>query len=352
MNEKIIKKIKKMAPLAIFTRILIVMAGYLFLVAVFLYFYPFSDNALVRKTARYIHYPAVISSYGFVSADRLFNQSSAVKKFYENQDFSNLGLRVDFSTPEGKNRLKIKEKNVLNKLIENSIVESEAKKNGIELSDEIVNQEVDRKMKEYGSAEYLRNNLEKLYGWELDDFKENIVKPDMYKEKLFEKIKTSDKAYAEAGKKIENAEKKLIAGGKFEDVVEEYSEGESAKAGGELGWFSADQMLPEVSAAVFGLKKGDRTKITESSIGYHIIEVEDKKSENNSNLVKVRQIFVKTKSFSDWIAEKEKNINVCVLNRELRWNREKAQLEFRDGQMNKFEEDMIKNSSDDVSVLF
>ncbi len=350
-----IKKIKKVKLATILEAGLIFLAIYLILVGIVIYypwFSPLKKNKIVEITVQYVPYPVAVVGTHFIPFSQLSNELLAVKNFYQNQDFSKSGMRVDFSTLDGRKRIKIKEKNILEKLIDNAVIEAEAKKRGINLTPGIVNEEVDRKLKEYGTGDYLRNNLKRLYGWNLKDFKKNIVEPDMYKTLLFAKIRADDPSYAMAKKKIEKAQTELANGKKFSEVAKTYSDGQSAQKGGELGWFNASQMIPEVAVAVFSLKKGQRSKIIESSIGYHIVKVEDKKSEKNVPMVKVSQIFIRTKPFSEWLFQTEKKEKIFIPIQEFRWNSQTAQLEFRDSAMNKFEQDLLKNPSNDPSMIF
>lgn len=73
--------------------------------------------------------------------------------------------------------------------------------------------------------------------------------------------------------------KKLNKGAKFADLAKKYSTDEgSAKNGGELGWFTARQMVPAFSDAVAKLKKGTYTKApVKSQFGWHVIELENKR---------------------------------------------------------------------------
>ena len=63
----------------------------------------------------------------------------------------------------------------------------------------------------------------------------------------------------------------------FEKLAKEKSKDTGSKAtGGDLGWFNAQQMVPEFSAALAKLEKG---KITEEPVktqfGYHVIQLDD-----------------------------------------------------------------------------
>lgn len=342
---------KKIRPLTIILGLIVFLFVYLLVIGVSVYVFGV-DNNLTQKTLAYVPYPVAIWKTSVVTEGKLKSQLRSARMFYENQDFSDMGMRVDFATEDGKKRLKIKEKNILNKLIENRLIEDEAKKRGLTINAEDVSQAVSRKMQEYGSEDYLKSSLEKLYGWQLADFEENIVKPDMYKEKLFDSIKKSDPKMTAAKSKIDLALQELNEKKSFAGVVEKYSEGESAKSAGELGWFTNEEMLPEISQVVFGLKKGEQSPIIESSLGYHIVFVEDKKTENGVDKVQLKQIFVRTDNFSDWLEQYVKGFDIHILSRDVYWNKQSGQVEFKNKELKDFEDNLEKNSPGDISVLF
>lgn len=69
---------------------------------------------------------------------------------------------------------------------------------------------------------------------------------------------------------------KLNDGDDFEEVAKKESTGPSGKAGGDLGWFSAAQMVPAFSQATAKLKKGTHSQEpVKTQFGFHIIKLED-----------------------------------------------------------------------------
>ncbi|MFZ2975371.1 MAG: peptidylprolyl isomerase [Candidatus Moraniibacteriota bacterium] len=346
------KKEKRIKIQTIIKTFIILLLAYAIAIGAFLCFFPENENRVVRITAKIIPYPAAVSSSVLITTERLQEQLAGAKKFYESQDFSKVGLRVDFGTTDGQKRLLIKEKNILNKLIDDAIIEKEAKKKGIVISQELIDQEVDRKMKEYGTGDYLKNNLEKLYGWSVDDFKNNIVKPDLYQEKIFADIQKNDPSFEDARKKINTAKSDLASGMIFSDTAKKYSGGESAKDGGALGWFSANQMLPEVASSIFNLEKGKQSDVIKSSIGFHIILLEDKKNQDGQDLVKISQIFVPTKTFSQWLVDVKKDYQIFIPISKFSWNNEAKQVEFRDKSLREYEKDLLENPINDPSIIF
>jgi len=91
---------------------------------------------------------------------------------------------------------------------------------------------------------------------------------------------SADKAKAdEAKKKIGELSAKLgKSGADFAKVAKESSaHKESAEKGGELGWVSEEQMVPEIRRAVSGMAKGEVSQPIKSQAGWHLIKLLDKK---------------------------------------------------------------------------
>lgn len=77
---------------------------------------------------------------------------------------------------------------------------------------------------------------------------------------------------AAAKKKIEGVQAKLKAGGDFAALAKENSDCPSKDRGGDLGFFSKGQMVPEFETAAYALKPGELSGIVETKFGYHIIK--------------------------------------------------------------------------------
>ena len=71
---------------------------------------------------------------------------------------------------------------------------------------------------------------------------------------------------------------RINGGEAFEDVAKEKSIGPSAERGGDLGYFTRDQMVAEFAEAAFNLQPGEMTEApVKTGFGWHVILVDDRR---------------------------------------------------------------------------
>ncbi|MBA5690273.1 peptidylprolyl isomerase [Duganella sp. LX47W] len=96
------------------------------------------------------------------------------------------------------------------------------------------------------------------------------------------KVTPTMSAYDAKRKLLELKERLDNKAAKFEDLARLVSNDGSAAKGGDLGWLYPGDTVPEFEAAMNALKPGEVSQPVESSFGYHLIEVLERKSDDVS----------------------------------------------------------------------
>jgi peptidyl-prolyl cis-trans isomerase C len=83
-------------------------------------------------------------------------------------------------------------------------------------------------------------------------------------------------------------EAELKKGADFATLAKEKSKDPGAADGGDLGYFTKDQMVPEFSEAAFKLDKGQVSDPVKTQFGWHIIKLEDKRTKPTPSFDEVK----------------------------------------------------------------
>lgn len=240
----------------------------------------------------------------------------------------------------------ITQEKVLNKLIEDKLIEIKANREGITIDDakieQQLNQALDNIMSQFSSTAELNEAL-RQEGLTLEQVKENYrteIRKNFIKEKLINtyiisKIVVSDdeisdyykehkddfparpemmkigvikkdltagkEAESKALEKITKIRDELNNGASFAKLAEKYSECPSAKQGGDLGYFGKGTMVKQFEDTAFSLKLGEISEPVKTEFGYHLIKLEDRKDDQ----IRVRHILIKISPSEKEIEEKE-----------------------------------------------
>ena len=100
----------------------------------------------------------------------------------------------------------------------------------------------------------------------------------------------TDAEVEEIRQKAEDVLKQAKKGAKFEDLAKKYSEDPGTKdKGGDLGWITQGQTVPEFEKTAFGLDKGKISDLVKTQYGFHIIKVLDKETAHTKPLEEVKE---------------------------------------------------------------
>lgn len=191
-----------------------------------------------------------------------------VDKFEISQ--SELDQRLESLPPQLQARFQSNKAQFLNELINQKLLLSEASKQKIDQDEKLIS--VLEQLKSELMVQRLveKEILEKVNvsDQEAEQYynanKQLFMKPEQVH--AFH-ILVSDEAQA---KKVRE---RLIKGEDFEKVAKETSVGPSSPRGGDLGFVSKGQLVPEFETAAFALKIGEISAPVKTQFGYHVIKV-------------------------------------------------------------------------------
>lgn len=279
-----------------------------------------------------------------ISTEEFTTYVERAKKQYAGQ------IGMDFNSAAGQTMLVNLKKNIMNSLVEMSLMKQEAKTMGLDVSEDEFKSKFDELLKAryQGNRKTFDEDLERnKYTYEEFEtqFKQQILLSKLY-QKVIEKVKIDEpelKKYydehtdmykepekikaqhilvkAEEGKKDQETKAKakadsllaqLQGGADFAKLAKENSDDTSNKdAGGELGAFGKGMMVTEFEEAAWKLKEGELTPApVKTRFGYHIIKRGASVPAMTKGFAEVKESIraqldreKKQKTFEDWLKQ-------------------------------------------------
>ncbi|MFH1478429.1 MAG: peptidylprolyl isomerase [Candidatus Omnitrophota bacterium] len=201
-------------------------------------------------------------------------------------------------------------RDLLNQMIEDKLILSRAKELGIQVADKEVEERLQEIRNGFPTDSFFNNTLEaqgitvgdlkiryrdqimmkKVVNYEIKS-KTDILPSEIseYYEKNREQFKRQEKyrvshilikAQSEvdfelAKVEIQDVYNKLVAGQDFKTLARIHSEGPNKEDGGDMGYASKGEMIEELDREIFSLKNGEFSNPIKTSVGYHIVKVDD-----------------------------------------------------------------------------
>ncbi|KWX73997.1 peptidylprolyl isomerase [Paenibacillus jilunlii] len=205
----------------------------------------------------------------------------------------------------------------LQNLITSTLVDQEAKKANITVTDADIQAELEDLKTQFGGEEALNNALQQS-SMTLDDLKKQMPMQVKIRKLVEPKVKVTEdeiSKYYEENKASFNQEeevrashilvktkaeadaivKQLAGGADFAALAKEKSADTGSKdKGGDLNFFKKGDMVAEFSNAAFKLKVGETSGPVKTDYGYHVIKVTDRKDAHNYTLAEKKEEITKT----------------------------------------------------------
>jgi peptidyl-prolyl cis-trans isomerase C len=205
---------------------------------------------------------------------------------------------------------------VLERLINRELLYQASQKNGIDVEESAINEQIDALKKRFPTEDDFKKTLQEMnfsQNYLTTQIRRDLAIKQFVDKQFTEKTTVSDKeakSYydshpdafnspeqvkashilikvdpkedeskkAAARKKIEEIQQRLKKGEDFATLAKELSQCPSSAEGGDLGYFQRGQMAKPFEDAAFALAPGDVSGIVETKFGYHLIKCVDKKT--------------------------------------------------------------------------
>lgn len=158
---------------------------------------------------------------------------------------------------------------LIERVVERTVVANAARKAGL-LQDSEVRRRLDDLEDRVLEDVYLRRNVQtdisdQMLRTKYAEIVKNLPPPEDEVKARHILVDSQDKA--------NQIKAELAKGGDFAAAATKYSK-DTSNAGGDLGWFSREQMVPEFAAAAFGATPGVVVGPIQTQYGWHLIKVE------------------------------------------------------------------------------
>jgi hypothetical protein len=202
--------------------------------------------------------------------------------------------------------------NELDRLVDLTLMEHVAKKRGVTVANEEVDDYFNTNIlpQANNSMSEVESTLDKLYGWDVNDFKVQVLFPVVLKQKLQKSFSEDPTLDTEAKAEADSVYAQVTAeGADFSSIAGQYSDDTStAVDGGMLGSFGKGIMVKEFEDAAFALQVDQISEPVKTIYGYHIIKVTAR--DEDAGTIEARHILIATKSVDDAVNDLRNDVKI------------------------------------------
>lgn len=265
---------------------------------------------------------------------------------------------ASYQGPDRERALSDTKRTLLNRMIDNLLMDQESRKTGITVRNEEITEAINElRMQRKISPDELLKALQQE-GITMDayrkDIRDQIIRVKLLRRDIKAKVAVTDEEIGEYYRKhredydgkesvrikqillllpkggdpamaeklradAEAIHKRLLSGEPFELLSAKFSQGPAAAEGGDIGYIEKGMIHAEVEDAAFSLPLNQISGVIESSVGFHIIQVVDRRGAGLKAIGEVREEIREKidrekveKRFGEWIEELRKKSHIEI----------------------------------------
>jgi len=288
-----------------FRNIFIIIITILFIIVVINSVYRFSIYKFDKKDdfslkyADFFNIPAFVINGDKMLYNDFISDFKTLSYYYQKRNSENPDMPI---IPDNDIKKELKEKTIQDYFMFQLASDYNINVSSLEIENEF-NEVIDQ----LGDASKIEQAIFDAYSWTIEEFKENVLKPFILREKLENHISLNDQINKDKKDLISSILSEIQNSNKdFSYFAKKYSEDVgSSENGGDLGWILRGQMIEEFEDVVFSLEEDEISDIFKTKYGYHIAKVSSRASIGEpEESVRVSHILIRTKGLDDLINEK------------------------------------------------
>ena len=265
---------------------------------------------------------------------------------------------ANYQGPDREKALSETKTTLLNRMIDNLLMEQESRKTGVTVRNEEVTDAINdmQKQRKISPEEFLKAMQRE--GITLDayrkDIRDQLVRLKLIRRDIKSKVAVTDEEIGEYYRKhredydgkeavrirqillllpkeenpavkeklradADAIHKRLLNGEPFEPLSAKFSQGPAAAEGGDIGYIEKGMIHSEVEDAAFSLPLNQISGVIESSVGFHIVQVVDRRGAGIKAIENVREEIREKidrekmeKKFGEWLAELRKKSHIEI----------------------------------------
>jgi parvulin-like peptidyl-prolyl isomerase len=265
---------------------------------------------------------------------------------------------ANYQGPDREKALGETKTTLLNRMIDNLLMEQESRKTGVTVRNEEVTDAINDMQKQRKiSPEEFRKAMQRE-GITLDayrkDIRDQLVRLKLIRRDIKSKVAVTDEEIGEYYRKhredydgkeavrirqillllpkeenpavkeklradADAIHKRLLNGEPFEPLSAKFSQGPAAAEGGDIGYIEKGMIHSEVEDAAFSLPLNQISGVIESSVGFHIVQVVDRRGAGIKAIENVREEIREKidrekmeKKFGEWLVELRKKSHIEI----------------------------------------
>lgn len=259
------------------------------------------QNGTATLVARALPLPAVFINGRFLLLRDFFNDVKAMENYFSRNNLPGQNNEI--------RPLAIK------KMVEKEILTQLAESGGQTVSPAEIDNELQTSALNQTTPAELNQLVKELYGWDFSTYVSKVIKPLILAKKVENDFNQTSGNQAVKDKMSEILNKISSQEVEFGELATLVNEDETKNTAGDWGWFKMGEAAPAIEFAMLSLDAGSISDIIETDDGFHIVKLEERLTDSQTNqpYFHASHIFVKKKSFQQYLDEQIKKATIVTL---------------------------------------